>query len=216
MTKNDIKASLVIGAGVGLLIQPILTNLSVDGSIGIKLFHPALLLPLTWWLRTAIFAFFGLLGPLALWICWLIGRAWKGFYQFGQFAAVGTLNSFIDIGVFNLETFFYGTSMIGNALFATFKAISFLCGTTNSFLWNKYWTFGAQEKPQASEVTAFYTVAIIGWAINVGVATLVKASGAQDSKVLVDLVAPLSGIGASFLWDFFGYKYLVFRKKAAQ
>lgn len=202
MTRKDLKASLVIGAGVGLLIQPVLANLMSAHGPGYAL-------------RIGIFVFFTFFAPLALWLCWLISKAWKGFYQFGQFAAVGTLNSFIDIGFFNLETFFYGGGAVSNALFATFKTISFLCATTNSFIWNKYWTFGAQEKPRAGEVTAFYTVAVLGWAINVGVATLTKASGPADSRVLVDLVAPLCGVAASFLWDFFGYKYLVFRKRAA-
>ncbi|HUC31247.1 MAG TPA: GtrA family protein, partial [Candidatus Paceibacterota bacterium] len=184
-----------------LLIQPILSNNLSNFHLGIAA-------------RVGIFAFFTLFAPLALWLCAVIGKFVKGFYQFGQFAAVGTLNSFIDLGVFNLETFLYGSSLIGNVLFAVFKAISFLCGTTNSFVWNKYWTFSAHEKPKAGEVAAFYTVAIIGWVINVGIATLVKASGAPGSKVWVNLVAPLCGIAASFLWDFFGYKYFVFKKKA--
>lgn len=201
MTRKDFFASVIIGAVVGLLIQPILANNLSGFSLSIAE-------------RAGIFIFFALFAPFALWLCEMIGKIVKGFYQFGQFAAVGTLNSFIDIGVFNLETFLYGTSIIGVALFALFKAISFLCATTNSFVWNKYWTFGAQEKPKAGEVTAFYTVAVLGWAVNVGVATLVKALGPADSKTWVNLVAPLAGIAASFLWDFFGYKYLVFKKKA--
>lgn len=199
MTKNDLKASLVIGAGVGLLVQPVLAN-------ALQSIH------LTLAERAAVFVFFTLFAPFALWLCWLIGKKWKGFYQFGQFAAVGTLNSFIDIGVFNLETFFYGTA-ISNGTFAMFKAISFLCGTGNSFLWNKYWTFGVQEKPKASEVTGFYAVAIVGWVVNVGVATFTKAVGPADSRIWVDLASPLFGVAASFLWDFFGYKYLVFTAK---
>lgn len=202
MNKKDFIASLIIGAAVGLLIQPILAN---------NLPH----IHLTILERLDIFIFFALFAPFALWLCQLISRYIKGFYQFGQFAAVGTLNSFIDIGVFNLETFFYGTSLIGNGLFALFKAISFLCGTTNSFVWNKYWTFGSQEKPEAKETIAFYTVAVIGWVLNVGVATLVKAASSNGSTIWVNLVAPLCGVAASFLWDFFGFKYFVFKKKAA-
>lgn len=203
MTRKDLKASLIIGAAVGLLIQPILANNLSGFDLNIAE-------------RIGIFVLFALFAPFALWLCELISKKWKGFYQFGQFAAVGTLNSFIDLGVLNLETFFYGSSLIGNLLFATFKAISFLCGTTNSFIWNKYWTFNAQEKPKASETVAFYTVAVIGWIINVGVATLVKAAGPVDSKVWVNLIAPLCGVAASFLWDFFGYKHFVFKKKVTQ
>jgi putative flippase GtrA len=201
MTRKDLTASVIIGAAVGLLVQPILANNLSNFNLGIAA-------------RLGIFVFFALFAPFALWLCEVISKFVKGFYQFGQFAAVGTLNSFIDLGVFNLETFLYGSSLIGTVMFAVFKAISFVCGTTNSFVWNKYWTFSAQEKPKAGEVTAFYTVAVLGWVLNVGVATLVKAAGSPGSKVWINLVAPLCGIAASFLWDFFGYKYFVFKKKA--
>src|SRR6185437_5599499 len=153
MSKKDWKAILIIGAGVGLLIQPILANT-------VKSIHFTLAE------RIGVFVFFTLFAPLALWICSLIAKAWNSFYQFGQFAAVGTLNSFIDIGIFNLETFFYG-SLPGTALFAVLKAISFLCATTNSFIWNRNWTFHSTDKVNAGEVTGFYTIAIIGWAANV-------------------------------------------------
>ena len=202
MTRKDLTASVIIGAAVGLLIQPIIANNLPGYHLGAAA-------------RIGVFIFFSLFAPFALWLCGVIARFVKGFYQFGQFAAVGTLNSFIDLGAFNLETFLYG-SPIGTALFAVFKAISFLCATTNSFAWNKYWTFSAREKPKAGEVASFYTVAIIGWVLNVGGATLVKAIGPADSKTWVNLVAPLAGIVTSFLWDFFGYKYLVFRKKVLE
>jgi putative flippase GtrA len=203
MPRRDFIRILIIGAGVGLLIQPILAN-------NLPAQDAAALTPL---LRVGIFLFFLVLAPLALWVAKFCSRWFPGIYQFAQFAAVGTLNSFIDVGIFNLETFFYGTSVISNGLFALFKAISFLFGTTNSFIWNKYWTFGAQEKMTAKEVMSFYAVALVGWIINVAVATLVKASGSADSTTWVNLVAPLAGVAASFLWDFFGYKYLVFKKK---
>ncbi len=88
MTKRDLTASLIIGAAVGLLIQPILANLLSGHSLSVPE-------------RAGIFVFFALFAPFALWVCELIGEFVKGFYQFGKFAAVGTLNSFIDIGIFN-------------------------------------------------------------------------------------------------------------------
>ena len=124
MPRKDIVPILIVGAGVGLLIQPILSN-NLPASV-----H------LTFAFRIGIFRVLTLFAPFALWIASLLAKMWKGVYQFGQFAAVGTLNSFIDIGVFNLETFLYSTSLIGTLLFAAFKAISFLCSTTNSFVWN--------------------------------------------------------------------------------
>lgn len=203
LSRRDFIRIAIIGAGVGLLIQPILAN-------NLPAKYDAFLSPLA---RIGIFIFFLVLAPLALWIAKLLSQKFAGIYQFAQFAAVGTLNSFIDLGVFNLETFFYGSALISNTLFAVFKAISFLAGTTNSFIWNKYWTFGAQEKMTAKEVTSFYGIALVGWIFNVAVATLVKSVGPVGSTAWVNLVAPLGGVVATFLWDFFGYKYFVFKKK---
>jgi len=207
MQRRDFIRILIIGAGVGLLIQPILSN-----NLPAKYVEY-----LTLGARLGIFAFFLILAPLALWIASFISRKWqalRGLYQFAQFAAVGTLNSFIDVGVFNLETYLNGTALISNGLFAAFKAISFVCGTTNSFIWNKYWTFGAQDKTNVKEVSSFYGVAIVGWVLNVSMATLVKAYGPAGSTAWVNIVAPLAGVAVSFAWNFLGYKYWVFRKTA--
>jgi len=206
MTKKDFRVIIVVGAAVGLLIQPITLNVLPQISFGILG-------------RILLFAFFVVLAPFALWIAALISRWWKGLYQFAQFAAVGTLNSFIDIGVFNLETFLYGTAAISTVAFAVFKAISFLCATTNSFFWNKYWTFSDSavahgSGKQAKETISFYVVALIGWGVNVGAATLVKTFEPTGvaARIWVNVIAPVCGIAASFLWDFFGYKHLVFKK----
>ena len=201
--KKDVRMIFVIGAALGLLVQPILAN-NLSGQ---------LLTPLT---RTLAFLFFLFFAPFALWISSLVARVWQGFYQFAKFAAVGVLNSFIDIGIFNLETFLYGSSFVGTLVFAVFKAISFVCATTNSFFWNKHWTFSAKEKTNTKEVASFYTVALIGWVLNVAVATAVKVLGptgiTESAHLWTNLVAPIAGILASFLWDFFGYKFFVFKK----
>ncbi len=203
MNKTDWRAILIIGGGVGLLIQPILANNIPAADFSY------LTLPF----RIGIFLFFLIAAPAALALARLLSRWIKGLYQFAQFAAVGTLNSFIDVGVFNLETFLLGTSLISNTLFAAFKAISFLCATTNSFVWNKHWTFGSRDKASAKELGGFYGVAVVGWVLNVTAATIVKAMGPVDSHVWVNIVAPFAGIIVSFAWNFVGYKYWVFKKK---
>jgi putative flippase GtrA len=197
--KNDWRPILIIGGGIGLLIQPILAN-NLPPSINLSL-----------GLRVAIFFSFLIFAPLCLFIARLIARSIPVLYQFAQFAAVGTLNTFIDLGVFNIETALYGTIAISNSLFAVFKAVSFVCATTNSFLWNKYWTFGSKDKANAGQVTSFYGIALVGWALNVGTATLVKSVG-PVSHLWINIVAPLSGVATSFLWNFLGYKYWVFKR----
>jgi putative flippase GtrA len=205
MQRKDIASILIIGAAIGLLVQPILAN-NLSGY------------PLGFGARCGIFLFFAVFSLFALWVAHLISRVWRGIYEFAKFGAVGTLNSFIDIGIFNLETFLYGSSTIGLALFAVFKAASFLCATTNSFFWNKFWTFKSDDAANAKQVGSFYGIAVLGWVVNVGVATLAKALGPGNASpsfvhVWTNLVSPIAGILASFILNFVGYKYFVFKKK---
>ncbi len=205
MPKSDLRAVTIIGALAGLLVQPVLANNLPQGHMpGIGG-------------RAIIFFAFLVFAPFALWVAHLISKIAHSVYQFAKFAAVGTLNTFIDLGVINLEIFLHGTTLVSNPVFAAFKAVSFLCSTTNSFVWNKYWTFSSGGKMSAGEVSGFYGVALVGWGLNVGFATFIKAIGPQTSHLWVSVVAPLAGVAASFLWNFIGYKYWVFgrRKPAA-
>lgn len=205
MTKKDFWLSLVIGGLVGILLQPLISNFSADIS-GLAV------IPLIEFRVMAFFVFlFG--APLALFVFFILSRFVPVLYQFAKFASVGILNTTVDLGIFNLETFLYG-SLPAAFVFSVFKAISFLTATTNSFIWNKYWTFGANAKPQAGEVVKFYAIAIIGGFLNVGVATAVRTANFSfvSPNTLVNFVAPICGILAVFLWNFIGYKYVVFKK----
>ncbi|MBU6500753.1 MAG: GtrA family protein [Patescibacteria group bacterium] len=198
MKKRDLKAAIVIGVSVGLLSQIIVTNIFVTAT------HP---------LRFGVFLFFSALAPCALFMAYLIGKKIHVVYQFAKFAAVGTLNSFIDIGVLNLEIFLSGHA--AGIYYPIFKAVSFVFATTNSFIWNKYWTFNSGDTKATSEAAKFYIVAVVGWILNVGSATLVVDFISRPSSISANLwanVGALVGIAASFLWDFLAYKYLVFKK----
>ena len=209
MKKNDLKAALVIGALVGLLIQPVIDNI-YRGSKALAFIFGAggLGLPA----RLGILIFFAVFAPFMLWVAYLLGKILPVVYQFAKFAAVGTLNSFISFGVLNIQSLLTGiTSGIWIPVFAT---ISFLAATTNSFFWNKYWTFGSRGGPKVAETAKFYSIAVVGWALNV-VTVSVVVNYLHPQGVSPELwlnVGALAGVAASFLWDFFGYKYLVFKK----
>lgn len=207
MTKKDFVSSVAIGIAVGLLVQFVISNFSEEivNTTGVSLAV----------IRVAAFFLFFLGAPAALFIAAYIGRSVRIVYQFAKFVSVGTLNSMIDLGILNLETFLWGV-LPGPIVFAVFKSISFLAATTNSFFWNKYWTFEARAKPHAGEVTKFYVVAILGGFLNIAIATAVRTVGGSiipSQNILVNIVAPFSGIFAVFLWNFLGYKYIVFKTK---
>ncbi|MDO8537050.1 MAG: GtrA family protein [bacterium] len=198
MEKRDIKAALTIGAGVGLLSQPILINIITTP---------------TYFLRLGTLLGFTALAPLALLAAYYIGKFVPVVYQFAKFAAVGSLNSFIDIGVLNLEIFLSGQA--AGIYYPAFKAVSFVVATTNSFIWNKFWTFNAGDTKASGEAPKFYTFAAVGWVLNVGAATLIvnvlKRPESFSPNIWANIGA-LVGIAASFLWNFLAYKYIVFKK----
>lgn len=205
MTKKDLTLSVIIGGAVGILFQPILSNFSAGHAVLASM-------PIAQ-LRVISFFVFLFGAPAALFVFHLFSRFVPVLYQFAKFASVGVLNTAVDLGVFNLETFLYG-SLPGAFIFSVFKAISFITATTNSFIWNKYWTFGANSTPQTGEVAKFYAIAIIGGFLNVGVATAIRTANFSfvSANTLVNFVAPICGILAVFMWNFIGYKYVVFKK----
>lgn len=203
MKRSDLWATLVIGAAVGLLFQPILTNLAGQ-------FH----WNLTYALRAGTFLGFTALAPAALYVLYLLSKLVKVLFQFGKFAAVGTLNSFVDVGVLNLEILLLG-AVPGIWTYRLFKGISFLCATTNSYAWNKFWTFQVKEPMSPKQAVKFYSAAVIGFLLNVGFASYVFSDVGRPGGVSANVwasVGALAGIAASFLWDFLAYKHWVFRE----
>ena len=197
MKKTDIKAGLIIGAAVGLLSQVIIAN--VIPNVGYSL-------------RIGAFVSFTVLAPLALFVAYLVGKVVPVIYQFAKFAAVGTLNTFVDIGILNLEIFLSGQA--SGLYYPVFKGVSFIFATTNSFFWNKFWTFGAKDTKASGEALKFYLFSLVGWALNVGTATFIVNGLARPVGISANIwanVGALGGVAAAFLWNFIAYKYLVFK-----
>ncbi len=204
--KKDLLLAAVIGGAVGLLVQPILLNVR-------SLEYVSTYVPLgVNALRALVFAVFLALAPAALALAKYVSRFLPLIYQVAKFAAVGTLNSFIDLGLFNLLGFLFGLPAGGSAKFVVMKSITFLVGTTNSYFWNRLWTFGSKAKLGGSEAAKFYAITIGNWLVNVGVATAVSTVYPAN-PVWVNLVSPISGIFAGMLGNFLGYKFIVFKQE---
>ncbi|RJP45942.1 GtrA family protein [Candidatus Parcubacteria bacterium] len=208
-SRKDLGLALIIGAAVGLLSQAILANFARE-------VHEIIPVPYGV-VQAGIFFGFLVLAPVALSVAGWIGKRIPVVYQLAKFAAVGSLNSFVDLGVFNLETLMLG-GVPGVALFSIFKGVSFLAATTNSYFWNKHWTFGAAGQANAGEVVKFYAVAIAGGIVNVGVATAVKAAADAagfSENFWGNIASPIAGIFAALVWNFLGYKFFVFKNTTA-
>ncbi len=157
---------------------------------------------------------FTVLAPVALFVLKLLGRVWTVFEQFGKFAAVGTLNTLIDLGILNL--FIFTTGISGGYSYAGFKAVSFLAATTNSYFWNKLWTFQSKTPITGSEYMRFLLFTLVGTLLNVSVASLiVNGVGVPSgmSETLWANIGALVAVAVSFMWNFLSYRRVVFSEK---
>jgi len=142
----------------------------------------------------------------------LLGRRIPVLVQFGKFAAVGTLNTLLNIAILNACI---GLTGIANGWgYSGFVALAFLVATTNSYFWNKFWTFQSGQAVTASEYLRFALFTLAGALLNVGAASLVvNVFGAPahiSAKVWAN-VGALIGVAVSFLWNFLSYKKIVFK-----
>ena len=204
--KKDFILVTIVGMLVGVLIQLVLENIAKGSPLISGIFARS-----GFSLRVGIFLVFTAFAPLALGIAYFLGKIWAVLYQFAKFAAVGTLNTSINFGLLNLLSLLTGVA--AGTLVAVFATVSFLGATTNSFFWNKFWTFGSKSAPAAGETIKFYLVSVAGWALNVstvyGVVNFLHPAGVSDQIWLN--VGALCGVAASFIWNFLGYKFVVFK-----
>ncbi|GAC1414057.1 MAG: hypothetical protein NVSMB66_6940 [Candidatus Doudnabacteria bacterium] len=140
----------------------------------------------------------------------------KLFTQIYRFIVVGVINTGIDLIVLNILIVLSGKGKEG-VYYTVFKSISFLVSVTASFFMNKYWTFvGEGKNSEILELSEFAIISLIGFVINVGVATLI-IKFISPLPVLAKYwpsVAALGGTAIGLIWNFFGYKYVVFEKKS--
>jgi len=199
LKRSDIVYAAINGLIFGALIPIVLNNLGVQINLA----------------RYLVIAIgFMVLAAVGVYIGYWLSRFLGFFFQLAKFGAVGAANFAVDFGVLNLLIFTTGTA--NGWGFTLFKSISFIVAVTNSFFWNKMWTFGKKGQNNAGrEFAQFLLVSVIGLLLNAGIASLI-----------VNVIGPLGAIGlktwanigtaaASILvlvWNFLGYKFLVFKK----
>lgn len=213
--KKDLIIAAVIGFVCALFILPIIKQAQFKIPYELSLI---VILPI--------------LSVVGMLVALVIAQKIKAIYQIAKFVLVGALNTFVDWGVLNLLMFL--ASISSGPLYSTFKGISFVVAVTNSYFWNKFWTFkktspsavapGEDKKNTSKEVLQFFIVSVIGFALNVAIASLIvnvwgphfELFGINWSPELA--VKRWATVGAFFgtlmglVWNFLGYKLVVFKK----
>ncbi len=138
----------------------------------------------------------------------------KFFLQFGKFVIVGFINTAIDFAVLNL--LMYLTNIYKGPEIIIFNAISFTAAVTNSYLMNKYWTFGDRSRTGAAkQFVEFLAVSIIGIILNTAivysVTTLIQPMFGLGVKLWANF-AKVIATAVVLGWNFIGYKFFVFKK----
>ena len=88
-------------------------------------------------------------------------------------------------------------------------------GVTNSYLWNKYWTFKSEGKPRISEAAMFVGMNIIWTAVNTSIVFFITTFSdlfKSFSPPEVENIAKVIATAVSLFGNFFGLKFLVFKK----
>jgi len=162
-----------------------------------------------WWLPV-IFPIIFLAGIL---LAEILAKTIKIIYQIVRFAEVGVLNTFIDFGILNLLIWL--TGITGGLAIAPLNAISFLVACTNSYFWNKFWTFEKEGTVTRKEFTQFLVISGIGIGINTGIVvagtSLISPLLGFSPGAWANLIKVLA-TAVSMIWNFLGYKFIVFKK----
>ena len=211
MVKKDYWLGIIVGLIIGLLAMPVVKMAKVDLYLKFRLF---------------IIPFFLIGTPLGLFVAHAISRKIAFIWQLAKFAVTGVMNLLVDFGILAIEIILFekyfhirSTDVLLSAglvitFYSLFKALSFTISNINSYFWNKYWTFD-KRKDNESEFVQFFIVSIVGFIVNVVVASLIFNGFSGHSALTAGqwaLIGAACGSVAGLAWNFFGYKFIVFKE----
>lgn len=196
----DFAASVAIGGVAAFIMVAVRRNLSLPVAVRPYLGAPPLAFPLFTLAAMALGSF--------------LGRRVLVLYQLTKFALVGGSSFLIDLGVLNVLINLTGRPQGPHA--TSFKAMSFLVAMSWNFPWNKLWTFGAASRGGTGrQFVEFFIVSSMGLFINVSCFALINNSigplGGIPPRTWANIAAGAAAV-ISPLWNFLGYKFVVFRR----
>jgi len=197
--RKDVGIAAIAGALIAVLALPIIDNIGLPPIL--KSFG-----------APGVSAILFILTVIGFILLNVLGRRLNVLHQIAKFIVVGGLNTFLDFAVLN---FLIGSSGITSGVgFRFLKGISFLVAVINSYFWNKHWTFKIKANGGTKSIQ-FVVVSTIGLFINVGIAAfIVDVIGpvGNITPVIWANIATLIAVAGSQVWNFLGYKFIVFRR----
>lgn len=140
-----------------------------------------------------------------------------GTRQLVKFCLVGATSTVIDKGT--LWLMIYRLTRTPWWISAT---VSFCLAVTNSFVWNRHWTFRARGHASLrAQYTMFLITNLVGLLLNLALTKvfLIAFTGqlrhiGGNPKATKVLIASLSAVPCVMLWNFAASKYWTFRPRA--
>lgn len=147
-----------------------------------------------------------ILSLIGLWLCGIIAKKIFFVWQAGKFVLAGAFADVIDIRIFQILFLFIPFPLVS-------KMVSFILATFVKYYSDKHWTFEKHEKDiKNKEMGKFFLVAIVGSLLNVvSFYYFTKIKTGISHNLWIELSIILAAI-SSGVWNFLGYKFLVFKK----
>lgn len=133
--------------------------------------------------------------------------------QVAKYGIVGVLNTAIDFGILNLLiTYSQNTQGVWIAIF---NVIAFGVAVINSYFWNRLWVFENSGKyGNVGEFMSFIIVSVLAIVLNTaivyGLTTYTVPLVGLDPKTWANVAKVFATI-FSMIWNFLGYKFVVFK-----
>ncbi len=125
-----------------------------------------------------------------------------------RFIVIGVSNTLVTLGIFALLAKVIGVPDIPA------NAIAYVLGIANSFVWNKYWTFGAGKSGKGwREFGFFFLVNLPPLVVNLVVFTALNL-GFKSESFLIREAETFAAAIVAVVWNFLGSRYLAFRHTA--
>lgn len=211
---KDYYIAVIVGIITGIFAIPTFYNLGIENL----------------YIFIALFIVIPPLLALGVWLGKFLSRWFAFFAQFGKFATIGFLSASIDFGVLNILNIATGIS--AGFIVGGVNIPGFGLAVANSYLWNKLWAFKREENQNFesaenlgnsrqsgesffNDFPKYLSVSLVGAILNSAIIILITTyitsfygigpeGWLNAAKVIASAIV--------LVWNFTGYKFIVFRQ----
>lgn len=203
MSKKDVLISIIIGVLNAIIWVPVINFLKIGflAPLGAEIWALVVIIPVV--------------SVAGIYVAGWLADRWAFLLPFAKFGMVGFLNTGIDFAVFNYFIFVTGIEVGWPISF--FKAAGFALAIVSGYFWNKYWSFQAGDSGGGgAEFTKYAVISVVGILLNVGstslIINLIPPPGGL-TQLIWDNIAAVAATIANLVWNFIGYKVIVFKTR---